>query len=75
MRKGRARFKNLRAYVERRLNTEPRLTKQKIASDLGVSPSALTLYLKGERIPQPAIALRIAAKAGVDLASLLEKAS
>lgn len=69
--KGRARFRSLAAYVKARLDTEPRLTQERIAADLGVSPSALSHYLAKRRTPQARTALRIAKVARVPVEALL----
>jgi transcriptional regulator with XRE-family HTH domain len=67
--KHRSRFKTLRDYV----NAQPRTKSQnEIAEDLGISPSALSLYLNGHRIPAREIALRLSRQCGVPLESLLD---
>lgn len=71
----RPRFSSLSDYVKHRLDTEPRLTHEKIAEDLGITPSALSTYLNGRRTPKNETALQIAERASVELASLLRKAS
>jgi transcriptional regulator with XRE-family HTH domain len=64
----RSRFKTLRAYVE----AQPRLKSQNdIARELGISPSALSSYLSGVRMPGREVALRISAKCGIPLENLL----
>lgn len=50
-----------------------RLTQRALAAKLGVSAQAVSLYLKGQRIPEPAIALKLAKLSGVPLEALLSK--
>lgn len=63
----RPRYKSLGAYV-----AATRISQTELADKLGVSVSAVSLYLRGKRIPQPDIALRIAAL-GVALESVLTR--
>ena len=67
----RKRYRSLSAFKKDR-----RLTLQEIADLVGgITPSAVSLYVRGKRCPQPAIALRIASKCGVSLDALLRRAA
>ena len=48
-----------------------RASQSEIAARVGVTPSAMSLYVRGKRIPQPAIALRLSQICNVSLESLL----
>lgn len=64
----RSRFKTLRQFVD----AQPRSKSQNdIAADLGISPSALSSYLSGARVPSREVAFRLTKLTGVSLESLL----
>jgi len=64
-----SRFKTLRAYVD----AQPRrVTQNEIADSLGLSPSQLSLYLTGLRIPGRAVALRLSRDHDISLEGLLD---
>lgn len=47
--------------------------QRKLATQLGITPAALSRYLNGERVPSdPVLALRLCSLLGVDLAEVLE---
>ena len=48
-----------------------RASQAEIAARVGVTPSAMSLYVRGKRIPQPAIAIRLSHICNVSLESLL----
>jgi transcriptional regulator with XRE-family HTH domain len=62
----RRRYATLRAYFK--ATREP---QAEIARRVGVTPSAMSLYVRCKRIPQPAIALKLAQVCSVSLESLL----
>jgi transcriptional regulator with XRE-family HTH domain len=62
----RRRYATLRGYFK-----ATRARQAEIATRVGVSPSAMSLYVRGKRIPQPAIALKLAQVCSVSLESLL----
>ncbi len=49
-----------------------RASQTEIAEKVGVTPSAMSLYVRGKRIPQPRIALELARVCSVSLESLLQ---
>ena len=62
-------FPSLRAFVE----AQPRTVKQSdIAARLGLTPSHLSMYLHGHRLPSRATALRLSRDFGIDLRGLLD---
>lgn len=61
------RYRTLSAY----LADHPNQTR--LAEQVGVSPSAISLYIKGERIPVPAVALKLAKLCRVPLETLLTR--
>ena len=63
----RPRYKTLSAYM-----AATGTSQAEVAAKIGVSVSAVSLYLRGKRIPQPDIALRIAGL-GVALESVLTR--
>lgn len=64
-----SRFKTLRAYVD----AQPRRkTQNDIAAELGLSPSQLSLYLTGARIPSREVALRLFQDFKISLEGLLD---
>lgn len=63
----RKRYATLRAFF-----LATRVSQAEIANKVGVTPSAMSLYVRGKRIPQPAIALRLAHVCNVSLESLLQ---
>lgn len=62
------RYATLKAYF-----TATGAKQAEIAERVGVSPAAMSLYVKGKRIPQPAIALRLSQFCNVPLESLLSR--
>lgn len=62
----RRRYATLMAYFR-----ATKASQAEVAARVGVTPSAMSLYVRGKRIPQPAIALRIARVCNVSLESLL----
>jgi transcriptional regulator with XRE-family HTH domain len=60
------RYATLNAFFK-----ETRASQSEIAEKIGVTPSAMSLYVRGKRIPQPAIALKLAQVCSVSLESLL----
>lgn len=64
------RYASLKAYLK-----ETRTSQTELADLVGVTPSAISLYLKGERIPEPEIALRLEEVCGVPLRTLLTRAA
>jgi transcriptional regulator with XRE-family HTH domain len=67
----RPRYKSLRAFVD----AQPRgKAHAEIASDLGLTLSALNAYLGGHRLPGREVALRLSKDFGIDLAGLLDPA-
>jgi transcriptional regulator with XRE-family HTH domain len=70
--KRRSQFKTLRDYVD----AQPRrVTQNEIAERLGVSPSTLSNYLRGHRVPDREQALHIARNFSIDLEGLLDPSS
>lgn len=66
----RRRYATLRAFFE-----TTRASQAEIAEKVGVTPSAMSLYVRGKRIPQPAIAIKLSEVCRVSLESLLQRAS
>jgi len=64
------RYTTLRAYFK-----ATRARQADVAERVGVTPSAMSLYVRGKRIPQPAIALKLADVCSVSLEGLLRRAS
>jgi transcriptional regulator with XRE-family HTH domain len=62
----RRRYATLREYFK--VTGTP---QARIAERVGVCPSAMSLYVRGKRIPQPATALKLAQVCSVSLESLL----
>ena len=62
----RRRYATLTAYFR-----ATKASQADIAERVGVTPSAMSLYVRGKRIPQPAIALKLARVCNVSLESLL----
>lgn len=62
----RRRYATLSAFFE-----ATRARQAEIAEKVGVTPSAMSLYVRGKRIPQPQIALKLAQVCSVSLESLL----
>lgn len=62
----RRRYATLKAYFK-----ATRASQAEIAARVGVTPSAMSLYVRGKRIPQPAIAIRLSQICNVSLESLL----
>lgn len=64
----RKRYATLEAFFK-----ATRASQAEIAERVGVTPSAMSLYVRGKRIPQPAIALKLAQVCNVSLESLLRR--
>lgn len=65
----RSRFKTLRQFVA----AQPRSkTQGEIARELGITESALSMYLSGARIPSKDVALRIRDYTGIPLDNLID---
>ena len=64
----RRQYASLREFFE----AHPGLSQADVANDVGVTPSAMSRYANGDRIPQPAIALKLSRRTGVSLESLLD---
>lgn len=62
----RKRFPTLRAYLR-----ETRASQAELAERVGVTPSAMSLYVSGKRTPQPAIALELARICNIPIENLL----
>lgn len=62
----RRRYATLKAFFR-----ATRASQAEIAERVGVTPSAMSLYVRGKRIPQPAIALKLSSVCNVSLESLL----
>lgn len=60
------RFSSLREYVD----AQPGVTQKEIAQQLGLSGSALSLYMRG-LVPSARVALRLHEEFGIDLKGLL----
>lgn len=63
-------YASLNAFFE-----ATRLTQAELAAQVGVTHSAISHYVRGRRIPQPAVALKLSAVCRVPLATLLQKAT
>lgn len=63
------RYRSLSDFLE----DHPRLNQSALAELVGVTPSAISLYLKGERIPVPEVALRLSEVCKVPLKTLLTR--
>lgn len=61
-------YRSLRAYLE-----ATKQSQSAVAELVGVTPSAMSLYVSGKRIPQPAIALKISRICGIPLEALLTR--
>jgi transcriptional regulator with XRE-family HTH domain len=67
--KSRSRFKTLRDYV----NAQPRTKSQnEIAEELGITPSMLSEYIHGRRVPSKETALRISRQCHISLENLID---
>lgn len=65
--KKRSRYANLRAYVDAASVPQGVLAKR-----LGIPESSFSQYVNLRRIPEPSVALKLARRCGVSLASLLK---
>lgn len=65
----RVEYRSLRDYVA----VQPRQLRQgDIARRMGLSQSALSLYLRGHRVPSRDIAIRLSREFGISLEGLLD---
>lgn len=64
------RHATLKAYLK-----ATRWSQAELAARIGVTRSAMSLYVHGKRIPRPAIALKLSQVCGVSLESLLNGAT
>jgi len=62
------RYESLSEYI-----SKTRVRQSELADMVGVTPSAISLYLKGKRIPVPEIALRLSKVCNVSLETILTR--
>lgn len=59
---------NLAAYLD-----AMRMTQRQLAKKLGISQGAVSMYVTGQRVPRPEMAMRIHELTHVPLARLLQR--
>ncbi len=62
-------YRSLRAYLD-----GTKTTQQQLAIKLGITQAALSMIKNGQRLPSPALALRIHDITGIPLENILQRA-